>query len=34
MTRKARLSRRYGATSPYRRPMTAGERAAQAIRQD
>jgi rod shape-determining protein MreB and related proteins len=34
MTRKARLSRRYGATSPYRRPMTAGERAAQTIRQD
>jgi rod shape-determining protein MreB len=30
LTRKARLSRRYSATSPYRRPTTAADRAAQA----
>jgi rod shape-determining protein MreB len=34
LTRKARISRRYSVTSPYRRPTTAAERAAQAIRQD
>jgi rod shape-determining protein MreB len=30
MTRKARVSRRYGATSPYRRPLTPADRASQA----
>ncbi|HWX51660.1 MAG TPA: rod shape-determining protein, partial [Solirubrobacteraceae bacterium] len=30
LTRKARISRRYSATSPYRRPTTAADRAAQA----
>jgi len=34
LTRKARLSRRYSATAPYRRPITAAERAAQAIQRD
>jgi rod shape-determining protein MreB len=34
LTRKARISRRYSATSPYRRPITAAERAAQAIQRD
>ena len=26
LTRKARISRRYSATSPYQRPMTAADR--------
>jgi rod shape-determining protein MreB len=30
LTRKARISRRYSTTSPYRRPTTAADRAAQA----
>jgi rod shape-determining protein MreB len=30
LTRKARVSRRYSATSPYRRPPTAADRAAKA----
>jgi hypothetical protein len=30
LTRKARLSRRYSPTSPYRRPTTAADRAAKA----
>jgi rod shape-determining protein MreB len=30
LNRKARVSRRYSATSPYRRPTTAADRAAQA----
>jgi rod shape-determining protein MreB len=30
LTRKARLSRRYNVTSPYRRPTSAADRAAQA----
>jgi rod shape-determining protein MreB and related proteins len=34
LPRKARLSRRYTTTSPYRRPVTAAERAAQAIQRD
>jgi rod shape-determining protein MreB and related proteins len=34
LTRKARISRRYSVTSPYRRPITAAERAAQAIQRD
>jgi rod shape-determining protein MreB len=34
LTRKARLSRRYSATAPYRRPVTAAERAARAIQRD
>jgi rod shape-determining protein MreB len=34
LTRKARVSRRYSATSPYRRPGTAAERAAQALQRD
>jgi rod shape-determining protein MreB len=31
LTRKARLSRRYAATSPYRRPVTAADRATQTL---
>ncbi|MCW2969989.1 MAG: cell shape determining protein MreB/Mrl family [Solirubrobacterales bacterium] len=34
LTRKARISRRYSATSPYRRPTTAADRAAQAGQRD
>jgi rod shape-determining protein MreB and related proteins len=34
LTRKARISRRYGATSPYRRPVTAADRSSQAIRHE
>jgi rod shape-determining protein MreB and related proteins len=34
MTRKARVSRRYGATSPYRRALSAADRAAQASHPD
>jgi rod shape-determining protein MreB and related proteins len=34
LTRKARVSRRYSPTSPYRRPMTAADRAAKAIQHD
>jgi rod shape-determining protein MreB len=34
LTRKARISRRYSATSPYRRPMTAADRVAQASHHD
>ena len=34
LTRKARISRRYSATSPYQRPMTAADRAAQAMHHD
>jgi rod shape-determining protein MreB len=30
LTRKARVSRRYSVTSPYRRPPTAADRAAKA----
>jgi rod shape-determining protein MreB len=31
LTRKARISRRYSATAPYRRPFSAADRAARAI---
>src|SRR5438309_895588 len=34
LPRKARLSHRYSTTSPYRRPVSAAERAAQAIQRD
>jgi rod shape-determining protein MreB and related proteins len=34
LSRKARVSRRYSATSPYQRPMTAADRIAQAIHHD
>ena len=34
LTRKARLSRRYSTTAPYRRPISAAERAAGAIQRD
>jgi rod shape-determining protein MreB len=34
LPRKARISRRYSATSPYRRPTTAADRAAQAGQRD
>jgi rod shape-determining protein MreB len=34
LPRKARISRRYSATSPYRRPTTAADRAAQAAHRD
>jgi rod shape-determining protein MreB len=34
LTRKARISRRYSATSPYRRPTTAADRAARAGHND
>jgi rod shape-determining protein MreB and related proteins len=34
LTRKARISRRYSATSPYRRPTTVADRAAQAGQRD
>jgi rod shape-determining protein MreB len=34
LTRKARISRRYSTTSPYRRPPTPAERAAQALQRD
>jgi rod shape-determining protein MreB len=34
LTRKARVSRRYSTTSPYRRPSTPAERAAQALQRD
>jgi rod shape-determining protein MreB and related proteins len=34
LTRKARISRRYSATSPYRRPTTAADRAARAAHHD
>jgi rod shape-determining protein MreB and related proteins len=34
LTRKARISRRYSATSPYRRPTTAADRAAKAGQRD
>src|SRR5207245_3283687 len=34
LTRKARILRRYSATSPYRRPITPADRAAQAIQRD
>jgi rod shape-determining protein MreB len=34
LTRKARTSRRYSATSPYRRPTTAADRAAQSSQRD
>ena len=34
LTRKARLSRRYATTSPYRRPVTPVERAARALQRD
>jgi hypothetical protein len=34
LTRKERVSRRYRTTSPYRRPATPAERAAQALRRD
>jgi rod shape-determining protein MreB len=34
LNRKARVSRRYGPTSPYRRPTTAADRAAQAGRRE
>jgi rod shape-determining protein MreB and related proteins len=30
MTRKARISRHYGTTLPYRRPLTPADRASQA----
>jgi len=34
LSRKARTSRRYSTTSPYRRPVTAADRAAQAIHRE
>jgi rod shape-determining protein MreB and related proteins len=34
LNRKARTSRRYSTTSPYRRPPTPAERAAQALQRD
>ena len=34
LPRKARVSRRYTTTSPYRRPSTPAERAAQALQRD
>jgi rod shape-determining protein MreB and related proteins len=34
LTRKARLSRRYSATSPYRRPARAADRISKALRDD
>ncbi|MCW3068802.1 MAG: rod shape-determining protein [Solirubrobacterales bacterium] len=34
LPRKARISRRYTATSPYRRPTTAADRASQAAQRD
>jgi rod shape-determining protein MreB len=34
LPRKARLSHRYSTTAPYRRPVTAAERAARAIQRD
>jgi rod shape-determining protein MreB and related proteins len=34
LPRKARLSHRYSTTSPYRRPVSAAERAARAIQRD
>jgi rod shape-determining protein MreB len=34
LTRKARLSRRYATTSPYRRPLTIAERAEQSTAHD
>jgi hypothetical protein len=34
MTRKARVSRRYDATSPYRRALSAADRVAQASHRD
>jgi|GraSoiStandDraft_58_1057296.scaffolds.fasta_scaffold35343_2 rod shape-determining protein MreB and related proteins len=34
LTRKERTSRRYSTTSPYRRPISPAERAAQALQRD
>jgi rod shape-determining protein MreB len=34
LSRKARTSRRYGPTSPYRRPLTAADRATQAMQRE
>jgi rod shape-determining protein MreB and related proteins len=34
LPRKARVSRRYSTTSPYRRPSTPAERASQALQRD
>jgi rod shape-determining protein MreB len=34
LTRKSRVSRHYGTTSPYRRPMTTAERAAYEMKRD
>ncbi len=34
LSRKARMSRRYAATSPYRRPMTASDRTGKVIQRD